>query len=486
MTKNIFNSKEWPALPLQRVITKNSKYFRFKNKLSFIDVLNPNITSVYEEILNECESYTDIDKAYTCAKNIVDKANLSLSVNFNEMYEKDKKIELFFKLDVQKSKTSKKTILFCYHLNWKEFSKFVENFPVSDKITLEDKHKYILACKYSGADLSTDTILRFRNSQKDLNIDSYKVFRQKFDEVLSNTIGSINDILDGLINFLIGKLDKGKKEKYSITILDFIPDVISSIDGIKTLASNGYISSCYREIRSLIERISYVILDEYLTINSLGLWKVKNEIPLPLLNINSRWRSEQNKIGVRKIDDLIPQDILNGVVRNKKNEIADILLKKMSVEIYVALVGKPMEKDSDYVPSLKIDVVKKGIEEIKQIAEDSNDNSVKDTFTLLEDSLNKKWDNSSNLKYAEFPFPTSTFVFDFLKRVFNKNLKVLDSIWNNYSLFIHPYIFTWEVIPKTSVLEYKLFEYEITKNFESAIENLFNYLFAYFKTTKTN
>jgi hypothetical protein len=483
MTKNIFNSKDWPALPLQRVITKNSKYFRFKNKLSFIDVLNPYITSVYEEILNNCEDCTDVDIALDCAKKIVYDANSVLSNCFKKMHERDVNIELFFKIQVYKMRTSKKPILFGYHLNWDKFSKFIENFPASDKITLEDKYKYIFACKYSGVDLSTDTILQFRNSQKDLNIDSYKVFRQKFDKVVSNIIGSINNTLDGLVNFLAEKLNEGKNEKYSDTILDFIPDVISSIDGIKILASNGYISSCYREIRSLIERISYVILDEYLTINSLKLGKVKNEITLPLLNINSKWRSKQDKIEVRKISDLIPQNIFNGVKVKQRKKIENILLKKMSVEMYVALAGKPKEKDNDYAPSLKIDLINQGIREIEDVAKNSNDSSVTNAFTSLTKELNKKWKNSND---GEFPFPTTSFVFDFLKRVFDKNLKVLDSIWNNYSLFIHPYIFTWEVIPKTSVLEYKLFEYEITKNFESSIENLFNYLFAYFKTIKTN
>ena len=483
MTNNFFNGKDWPALPLQRPITKNSKYFRFKNKLSFIDVLNPNITSVYEEILNKCENCIDVDTAFDCAKRIVDNANSVLYNNFYKMYGKDENIELFIKIQVQKSKNSKKPVLFGYYLNWDKFSKFIENFPASDKIPLEDKYKYVFACKYSGADLSVKTIKELLNYKSINTSYSYKVFRQNFDKAIGNTIDSINNTLDGLINFLIDKLNEGKREEYSITVLDFIPEVISSIDGIKVLSNSGYISSCYREIRSLIEQISYVILDEYLTINSLRLWKVKNEITLPLLNINSRWRSEQNKTEIRKISELIPKDILNGPTNNSPKKIEDILLKKMSVEMYVALTGKPMKKDSNYVPSLKIDIIKEGIKEIKQIA-DGSDENVKNIFTSLEDSLNKKWSNSNNPKDGEFPFPATSFVFDFLNRVFNKNLKVLDPIWNNYSLFIHPYVFTWEVIPKTSVIEYRTFEYEITKNFESSIEILFNHLFKYFKTIK--
>ena len=268
MTQNIFNSKDWPALPLQRPITKNSKYFKFKNKSSFIDVLNPFITNVYTNILDNCENSKDVDAAYNCAKKIVDKENLFLSNNFNKLYSKDNNLELFFKLQLYKITASKKHILFGYHLNWKKFQKFIENLPRSDKIKLEDKYKYILECKYLGSDLSTDTVSKFRDYQKNLDNDPFKIFRKKFLLATNDTVDSINNTLNDLINFLLKKLEYGKTKHYNYTILDFIPDIISSLDVIKVLSNNGYISSCYREIRSLIERTSYVILDDYLVFNS--------------------------------------------------------------------------------------------------------------------------------------------------------------------------------------------------------------------------
>ena len=477
MMATIYNSEDWPALPLQRPITKNSKYFRFRNKFIFIDVLNPYITSVYDEILKTCEKCTDINKAFDCAKRITEKNNSDMSTYFNKMYGKDRNIELFFKLQVQKNNVSKKPILFGYYLNWKKFSKFIEKFPESDKITLEDKYKYILACKYSGADLSTDTILKFRNNQNGLTNDSYKRLREKFEKATSTTIDSINNTLDGLISFQINKLEEGKKGKYSYGILDFIPDIISSIDGIKILAMNGYISSCYREMRSLVERISYVVLDEYLTFNSSNIWG-KNTISSPFFNINSRWRNKQDRTEITKISDLIPQNLFKGINGKERKDVEDILFNKMSVEMYVALAGKPIEIDNDYVPSLKIDTIKNGIEEIKKIAKGTNDNHLKIVLKSLADDLDKNWEGS---KCGEFPFPATTFVFKFLEKIFAKDLKVQNSIWHNYSLFIHPYVFTWEVIPKTSVIEYKILEYEITRNFDTAIEKLFNNLFMHFK-----
>ncbi|EQD74667.1 hypothetical protein B1B_02536, partial [mine drainage metagenome] len=68
----------------------------------------------------------------------------------------------------------------------------------------------------------------------------------------------------------------------------------------------------------------------------------------------------------------------------------------------------------------------------------------------------------------------------FLKSVLgSKRLEHLESIWNNYSLFIHPYPFTWQIFPNTSILEYQVFQVEIQK-FESVtraeIDSILEYI----------
>jgi len=458
------------SVTITEINNKKSKYFKFKNKSSFIDVLNPFITNVYTNILDNCENSKDVDAAYNCAKKIVDKENLFLSNNFNKLYGKDNNLELFFKLQLYKITASKKPILFGYHLNWKKFQKFIENLPRSDKIKLEDKYKYILKCKYSGSYLSTDTVSKFRDYQKNLDNDPFKIFRKKFLLATNDTVDSINNTLNDLINFLLKKLQYGKTKHYNYTILDFIPDIISSLDVIKVLSNNGYISSCYREIRSLIERTSYVILDDYLVFNS---FKNKTKkIPLPLLNINSKWRDIKDKVQLTKIDNLFPSKLLNNLSEKQKIEMENILLKRMSTEMYVALAGTPLNDcNNTPEPCLEITKIKKGIDQIKQLADNS-----KDDWRQLIKEIENKWQNSN---YGKFPFPTTNFILAFLRRVFNNKLKILDDIWNRYSLFIHPYVFTWEILPNTSVVEYKTFEYELTKKVEKSIKILLNSLFDY-------
>ena len=121
---------------------------------------------------------------------------------------------------------------------------------------------------------------------------------------------SIHNTLDGLISFLTKKLKDGKRNNYGYFILDFIPDIITELDAIKLLSKNGFISSCYREIRSLVERMSWVILEDYLLINSFKLWNLENEeLPAALLNINSKWRESDQKQNLLKITDLIPVNL---------------------------------------------------------------------------------------------------------------------------------------------------------------------------------
>ena len=476
MTNNSFNGKDWPELPLQRLRTKNSKFFKFGNKHVYIDIPNPTIDNIYKRILINCDKLKGVSAAYRCAKKFIDGQNSYLHKTFEEICGKNENLELFFKTQIQRIKMSKKPLLFKYRIDWEKFQRFIENFPYSDKIKLEDKYRYIMACKYSGSDLATNTLLGIYDAIGEPNSNSYKNFKEKFNQATSTAVQTINNTLDGLISFLTNKLKEGKKNKYPETLLDCIPDIISTLYEIKILSDKGYISSCYRETRSLIERLSYAILDGYLVFNSFNCGQ--KEILLPLLNINSKWRDIQEKNQLNDIDNLFLGGIFNDQSEKHKIRIENTLLKKMSVEMYVALGGKPVNEGcDDTVPCLEIDKINKGIEEIINLADKSNP-----CWNILIKELGKKW---SGKKYGEFPFPTTNFALAFLGRALGGDLKkIRRNIWDRYSLFIHPYIFTWEIIPNTSVIEYKIFEYELMRRIKPLIETLINYSFEYLNLSK--
>ena len=188
------------------------------------------------------------------------------------------------------------------------------------------------------------------------------------------TLISIHNTLDGLISFLTKKLKDGKRNNYGSFILDFIPDIITELDAIKLLSKNGFISSCYREIRSLVERMSWVILEEYLELNSFKLWNIENkELPAPLLNINSKWRESDQKQNLFKITDLIPVNIKPPLNNNQKSKLIKLLLKNMSIEMYVALAGKPSNDcNNSKIPFLDINLIRKGIDEVAECIQNQN------------------------------------------------------------------------------------------------------------------
>lgn len=476
MTNKSFNGKDWPELPLQRLITKNSQFFKFGNKHVYVDIPNPTIDNIYREILIKCNKFKHVRTVYKCAKKFIDDANFNLHKNLEEIYGKNKNWESFFKIQIQRMNGSKKPLLFKYRIDWEKFQRFIENFPYSDEITLEDKYRYIMLCKYSGSDLPVNALLGIYDALRGSDSNSYKDFNERFNRATSTTVQTINDTLDNLISLLTKKLKEGKKNKYPETLLDCIPDMISTLYEIKILSNRGYISSCYRETRSLIERLSYAILDAYLVFNSFNYGQ--KEILLPLLNINSKWRDIQEKTQLNNIDSLFLNNIYNNQCEKYKIRIENALLEKMSVEMYVALGGKPViEGCGETVPCLEIDKIRKGINEIINLADKSNP-----CWNILIREVKKKW---SGIKYGEFPFPTTNFALAFLTRVFGDDLKIIRSnMWERYSLFIHPYIFTWEVIPSTSVIEYKIFEYELTKKIKPSIETLINSLFKYLNSSE--
>lgn len=49
----------WPKFPLKRPYRKNSRFFKFKNKATYVDFPNPAIQQIYHEILERCDGIPD-------------------------------------------------------------------------------------------------------------------------------------------------------------------------------------------------------------------------------------------------------------------------------------------------------------------------------------------------------------------------------------------------------------------------------------------
>ncbi|MEM3573949.1 MAG: hypothetical protein QXJ62_06980 [Nitrososphaeria archaeon] len=469
-----------PLLPFRRISNTKTKKFVFSNHHLYSDVPNDLIIKAYQEILEKCDN-KPLNKAKKCADRLIKEDNDSSKEEFKKWSSRlGKPLKPFFTLFIRANVYGNKPFLFGYYLNRKEFFNFLNVFSESDEVTLYEKYGYIEKTKFFGDELSLTSIFSFQTGYPLVNGDSISKFHTDFEEAIKTEKAYIINVLDGLLNFLRKMIKKFKNTYRTSFILRYVPDIITEIYEIRALVENGYISACYREMRSLIERLSWFILDDYLSANSFGYWKDNvREMPSFVLSINPLWYEKEKKEPLRGLKDLIPENI--------DKEFKKRLIKNMSIEMYIVLSGNPAytipkDENGDIItPYAERDIIGNGIKEVEESFE-----SVKSKNNLgyrnIEDwiqQLKKKWDG---FEYGIPKIPTSNFVFQFLinSSEKKKDIERLQSTWNKYSLFTHPYLATLQVLPNFSILEYKVLKHEIDL-FESLIKTEIYSLFKYVK-----
>jgi hypothetical protein len=475
------NTSQLLALPFERPYEKDTKLFKFANHHLYTDVPNELIMEAYSEILEKCDALP-LDKAIQCAKGLVKEFNDSSIEEFRELSKKlGTTMKPFVRLNVYKSESSKKPILFQYYLNKKALMDFIEWFSSSDTVTLYEKYNYTQQTKFYGDKLSSATLFSFFPQNYVIPNSKMGIFRTSFSTSIANDKGYTLDVLDGLLSYINRQKTKIKKVYSTSATLRFIPEIISGIYTLKNLIENGYISACYREMRNLTERLSWFILDDYLSANSFGYWKMMSrEIPSMLLNVNPQWR-DKNTEQLRGLNDMF-QDIK--VYDDTKSKVKKELITRMSVEMYIVLFGESVNKvpenakDRMYIPYIGKNYIEKGIKEVTTLLSEPefmNSQYYMDIESFIT-KLNKKW---MKAKYGIPKFPTSNFIFQFLKSAFSdKEWEKLQSVWHKYSLFIHPYLPTLQILPNFSMMEYKVLKHEIP-TFESVVRLEMNSLSKY-------
>ena len=478
------NPSQLLALPFKRPYEKDTKLFKFANHHFYTDVPNELIMKAYSEILEKCDALP-LDKAIQCAKGLIKEFNDSSIEEFRELSKKlGTTMKPFVRLNVYKSESSKKPILFQYYLNKKALLDFVEWFSSSDTVTLYEKYNYIHQTKFYGDELSFATLFSFFPQNYVTSNSKMGIFRTSFSTSIANDKGYTLDVLDGLLSNINRQKTKIKKVYSTSATLRFIPEIISGIYTLRSLIENGYISACYREMRNLTERLSWFILDDYLSANSFGYWKMMSrEIPSMLLNVNPQWREKRTEQLIGR-DDLIPKEIQ--LTSKLKSKIEKELIAKMSIEMYITLYGKPTnsimeDKEGNvFIPYIEKNLINKGIKEVFECLKNLKFNNSTDATEVEKFKLymESKWEQYS---YGIPKFPTSNFIFQFLKSVFGgDDWRAVRSIWDRYSLFVHPYLPTLQILPNFSMMEYKVLKHEIP-TFESVIKLEINSLSKYFQ-----
>ena len=451
--------ENWPVLPLIRPYLEGTKHFRFGNKSLYTDIPIGSIANLYQEIVEKCDSEPSAEKAKDCADKIVKEANRKIINNFNELAgTSDNSYTTWLKIIVKSMTNSNKPLHVSYLVDWESFNMFLTKMA-SSNVSIEKKYRYILACKLSGENLAADTIQYLIEKKYETSEDSLAIYLRKFSEVVAPYKTRSISLLNTLYDKTIADLKTMQKLNRTSFLTNLLLDLLQTIKTLIGLIETGSISTFYRECRSLVERLSWTIMDTFLLTNSIvnNMGK-RNEAPSVLFNKSEEWPGNKKWTPpIRSLKDL------NEETKKRTGEKLDLngsdkfILKHMSYETYLTLTGDEKKgKISDYIPVYDNSYLICGINQLKTQFPNtfSSQKSDKMLYTLK--------DKLSSFNEIIPRYPTTKFVLQFLEAVSDGEITLL-YFWDNYSLFIHPYLYTWQLIPETSVLEYYILSNEVVK-----------------------
>lgn len=380
----------------------------------------------------------------------------------------------FLTFSIEKQQESD-PLLFSIHIQIDEdkFKEFIESFSAS-KTPLKEKYSYLWRCRLTSLEVASQS----EESVSAVIEDLQRKVQEYIDE-------DLRDIEDKLTEFLanLGKWRETLQifwEKRRIGLSDIYPSTFiylmemeGVISHIRFLISSGSIPSCYREMRKLLEDLSWVIFDDFLFMYyrskpSKDPFYFYSEYWFQLENTRENRRNFENK--VNELRDRIYDHCTKPDMRYAdkygigKGQVKAELKKRMSLPLYIMLAGTyPLQVDK-FKPLLykTFELVLKGLKGGRSLGK-SDKKFVEKMGDLVADT------SSEN---AVPPFPSTKGVISFLEDIWHDRLEnKLTNLYDKYSFFTHPYMSSWQLYAFSSVVEFKILNNEIN-NFIRSITDL--------------
>ena len=447
--------REWPFLG---VFVFKDPYVKLSSKTMYVDV--PNATIWYFLILLKdiCNRFSgDVEKIYEEAR--------KLAASFNKSFEKLGKWLLFI---VKKQPThASKPIGIQIKIDWKNFYSFLESFA-NKEIPLWEKYSYLLDCRAPSLKL---------------------VLRGKLETVQNRVRKICEEEIRGIcqnLETLISEINRAKDYLFKITFyrrtipvepstLEYLPEMISTLRSFIFLVENGNIPTCYREMRKVLENLSWVIFDDLLFYRTVLVRKTKNSGELAAYRLVSKewyeWAvQDKEKLMIKNLGELKKRlkkltNMIYAYGEDKgygwsKERIAKTLFKKISYPLFLLLTGidvrVPKELEEKIPHYEKEQLRTFAIEDLKNILKNLGRTRLsKSDKRLIDNLLNTLLGDASEIIP---PYPTNEFVLAFVSKTFSINL---EKLYREYSHFVHSYFTSWTIFPFSSVLEFKIFRYEL-------------------------
>ena len=318
-------------IPLGVIIYKNP-YFRLQSRNMYVDIPNSSTQDFLDGVTRICENDTG---------NVYEEAR-ELASDYNRNFERN--LGGWIRFVVTKQSFSKKPFAIQLRINWDDFSTFLDEFAASD-IELWKKYSYILECRAPSLGLI------LRGDLKKVQDEVRKICEKEIEQI-NQKVEELIEKIEGFRDYLLKIARRRKTIPIEPLTLCYFPEMLSLLNTFPSIVENGAVTSCYREMRKVLENLSWVVFDDLL------FFRVKNrrgndEISLlsPYRFISKEWYdwASQNQHMIRNLGQFkkeikgLPEEIyLYGMRKGynwNKKKIIETFFEKISYPMFLMLIN---------------------------------------------------------------------------------------------------------------------------------------------------
>lgn len=458
-------------IPSFGVIIYKNPYFKLQSRGMYIDIPNSSTQDFLDGITRICEN--EPGKVYEKAR--------ELASDYNRNFERN--LGGWIRFVVKKQFFGKEPFGIQVRINWDGFTKFLDDFAERD-IELWKKYSYILGCRAPSLGLI------LRGDLKKVQDEVREICKEEIEQI-NQRIEELIEKIEGFRDYLLKIARRRKTIPIEPLTLCYFPEMLSILNTFPSIVENGAVTSCYREMRKVLENLSWVVFDDLL------FFRVKNrrgkdEISLlsPYRFISKEWYdwASQNQHVIRNLGQLekeikgLSEEIyLYGKKKGhnwNKKKIIKTFFEKISYPMFLMLIkadAQVPQKLEGVVPQYEVKTLRElAVRDLENIIKDLKHKRLSKSDEEFIDKLSEKLEiNSSKLIPL---YPSNDFVIAFVSKVTSINLQKL---YNEYSHFIHSYFTSWHIFPFSSVLEFKIYKHQL-RIFADTILGLIDYYFDLF------
>lgn len=470
-----------------------NQYFTIEGNVRnhYVDFPNHLVDAFFSKILHEVpEAYpNDPESQYKAALEVTERYNEAL----DEMGLDFLQLRI---VDRSSSRPHPYYGLQIHGLDSSKFDAFLDSFAETDETTLEEKYHYVHGSKYPVSEVASKS-----------HSDSI-ASRKQVQEAVKARVESEKDSITKTTETLLSRIDKWRDELQTYwrrttwqrfntfpAVHLYLLEMESIITNIDVLADRGSIPPCYRELRKLLENLSWSVFDDLLFINAEYATIYDDSSvpphtpPRPFLSANQQWynwvrgrqtpsfETQRSQLRDRLYDhstrSRLSYDDKYGIT---KGTITEVLKTNLSYPLYIALAGLEVETTESvesFVTPVNPAHLKPGVRRtiqnvVRSLKEGRRLGQLDEEFidTLTDELL----DIEAN--YLVPPFPSNNHVIGYLDSLWHHELPSrLDDFYGEYSFFIHSYPSSWQIHPHSSILEFKILAHEIDR-FSHAVSTL--------------